>query len=169
MLSGYRQRAEKSPSDKISDRKWQRRRQPAPLLFVRNLVSRARACEDLIFRSSYRQSGAPRKPGIIGQPPNQRGRVEQQPHGLSACGSEIPIASVYLPSAASRSSGSIGSRNTSLGIFQSRKSPGLRCARSLTGTSRARGFPARAITISSPATARSSNDDNLAFASAILI
>ena len=46
---------------------------------------------------------------------------------------------------------------------------GVRRARSLTGTSRARGFPARAITISSPATARSSNDDNLAFASAILI
>ena len=81
----------------------------------------------------------------------------------------MPNSSVCLPSAASRSSGSMGSSNASFEIFQPRQAPLLRRACFSIGTRRAKGFPARAMTISSPASARSSSEDSFAFASVILI
>jgi hypothetical protein len=74
-----------------------------------------------------------------------------------------------LPSAASRSSGDIGSNKASFGIFKPRHAPGLRRVILSTGVSRASGLPVRAMTIYSPASARSSRAESFAFASAILI
>src|SRR6266446_8162719 len=95
--------------------------------------------------------------------------IEQQPHASDERRTVIPNSSVCFPSAASRSSGSIGSNKASFGIFKPRQAPGLRRVIVSMGVSRAKGLPARAMTISSPASARASSEESFAFASAILI
>src|SRR5713101_8618643 len=88
-------------------------------------------------------------------------RVDQQLHGFLDRGRLMPNSSLNLPSAASRSSGSIGSRKTSSGIFQCRQAPLRRGAMLLTGTSRANGLPARAITRSEEHTSELQSHVNL--------
>ena len=96
-------------------------------------------------------------------------RIEQQPLGSDERRSVMPNSSVCFPSAASTSSGSMGANRASFEILKPRQAPGFRRVMVSIGTSRAMGLPARAMTISSPASARSSSAESFAFASAILI
>src|SRR5262249_59709908 len=64
---------------------------------ILDLIADCGAGHELVCWISDGAPRGPRKPQIVGEPPEQRVRIEQQPHGL---GEAIPNSSVYLPSAA---------------------------------------------------------------------
>src|SRR5208282_3596525 len=82
-------------------------------LLVSYFVSDTGADEELVFRIGNRSPGGGWELRIVDEPPQHRVRVEQQPHTSRDPGSVMPKSSVYFPSAASRSSGSMGSSNAS--------------------------------------------------------
>ena len=123
-------------------------------VYIRYLVAAAGADQDVVLQTCNSTSGCCRKLRIVNEPPQQRVRIEQQLHGSDERGRAIPNASVCFPSAASRSSGDIGSNKAAFGIFKPRHAPGRRRVMLSTGVSRTSGLPARAMTISSPASAR---------------
>jgi hypothetical protein len=62
----------------------------------------------------------------VHQPPQHGVGVEQQPHDRLERGNEMPNSSLNFPSAASRSSGSIGASTASADAVQPGHVPGLR-------------------------------------------
>src|SRR5712691_3222134 len=129
-----------------------RRGQLAERGLDRQFPGGGRADRDIRFGPGDGRAGGLAERGIVGQPPEQRVGVEEQPHGCS------PLKAAATSGGSSSKSGAMVTRPS--------QPPGVRGAWDSTyGTSLATGVPDRPIRISSPCSARSTRREKFVFAS----
>ena len=127
-----------------------RDRQLADPEFRRDLPGRGRADENRVLAIADVPTHAQRQPPIAVEPPQQRVRVEQEPHNASQ---------------ASTSEGGSGSKKAAVTRALPRMAPNFRSGGTASiRTSLATGCLFRAMTISSPASARSMRRDRCVLA-----